>query len=356
MNNGKLNMESMLLKYFEGTAGKSEIKIAEEYLLLHPEYFENMEKNLTIRLQPVQDCSGLEEGLFKSFSDLEENQIMLLAAAYAEGDLTAEEKAEFNEIVKAASDKNILVPDFKNIKLRPLDDRLKHKNRLLKTTPVALTIRKGLVYSLAAAAVIILFVISSPFSPKVVNNINPATYIAGTGQNSSGISENNKKLHEINIQPAISARRQEYKQPEIKQTALSTINTDTDVKNYEGIIDLSGTVVLLPRVAFSEKIDHIRSAAPVNNLVAVKEDPKNPGNWMVKGISSALSALINIRKPESSFDVANQSIKEINKLLGWNMQLQKLSAADGESEIIKFRSDLVGFSTPVKKKQESNTK
>jgi hypothetical protein len=349
MDNGRINIEEILKKYFEGAAAKSEVKIAEDFLLLHPEDMESFVDKWNLSLEPQEKEYFLEEILYKSFSDLSEEQMMLLAAAAAEGDLTMEDASELNESFNSVSSGKISVSDYKKLKLSPFDEGFRYKNRLLKISPKSRVIRRSVFYALSAAAVIALFILTAPLSKKAVNDINPATFIAGTITRQPVITEKPVNNAEIKVSVSSKVTKNASIRPEVTekdtQTESAILKTET-----LSTIDIPEKQTSLPSLAIA---GDVRPVAVYANVITrdMNPVPVTEENWLIKGITGAVAKISNLRKNDNTFDIADQGIKGINKLLGWNMRLEKVAAANGEAGVIKFRSDLVGFSKPIKKKQ-----
>jgi|WetSurMetagenome_2_1015567.scaffolds.fasta_scaffold00161_13 hypothetical protein len=349
MDNGRINIDEILKKYFEGATAKSEVKIAEDFLLLHPGYMESFVDKWNLSLKPQEKEYFLEEILYKSFSDLSEEQMMLLAAAAAEGDLSTEDLSGLNESFNSVSSGKISVSDYKKLKLSPFDEGFRYKNRLLKTSPKSIVIRRNVFYALSAAAVIALFVLTAPLSKKAVNDINPATFIAGTVTGKPVITGKPVNKNEIKVSVSDKITRNVFTRPAIRESVAQTESAASKTETLT-TIDIPEKQTSLPSLALTEDV---RPVAVYANVITrdIKPVPVTEENWLIKGITGAVAKISNLRKNDNPFDIADQGIKGINKLLGWNMRLEKVAAANGEAEVIKFRSDLVGFSKPIKKKQ-----
>ncbi len=349
MENGRIHIEEILERYFEGTAGKSEVKMAEDYLLMHPEYMEAFEDRWNLRLEEQENEFFPEEILYKSFSDLDEGQMMLLAAAAAEGDISSEETTALFESINDRFPGKISVSDFKNLKLKPFNEGFRHKSRLLKVNPMARSLRRGAISMLAAAAVITIFIISAPLSRKETNNIIPATYVAASvTKHTTGAEAIQGKSMAV-FQPSGKSPERRPLRSETRPAPAETVSAEVITETVTAI-DLSERQPLIPTIASSGDVRPVLAYA---NVMAGENKPLNATkeNWMIKGLTGAISSISNFGKADDKFEIADKSIKEINKLLGWNMQLEKVAAADGDREAITFRSDLVSFSKPIKKKQ-----
>ena len=349
MEKGRINIEEILDRYFEGTAGKSETKMAEDYLLMHPEYMEAFEEKWNLKLEQQENESFPEEILYKSSSDLDPEQMMLLAASAAEGDMSAEEITALFETINNSCPGKISLSDFKSLRLKPFNEGFRYKNRLLKINPLTRTIRRGVIYVLAAAAVITIFIISAPFSRKTADNISPATYVAAAVTKKTGTTEVSGSRSAEAVQPSVKNSEKIQARSETRPLAAETIPAGL-ITETETTIDLSEKQAIMPAIAASGDVRPVMTY--VNVMTAGNKPlPATKENWMIKGLTGAIAGISNFRKTDDSFEIADKSIKEINKLLGWNMQLEKVAAADGDREAISFRSDLVSFSKPLKKKQ-----
>ena len=67
-----------------------------------------------------------------------------------------------------------------------------------------------------------------------------------------------------------------------------------------------------------------------------------------KALKNSLELIAN---PNSSLKVVlTEMIEEINKLLGWKIQFEKVLNTEGEVSALSFQSKLLSFSAPVKNK------
>ena len=346
MKGKRSNIEEIISAYLEGTAGESEAKAAEEYLVQHPEYMAAFEKDLSLKPDPAKEEFALKDLLFKSYSDLDDDQLMMLLAALAEGDLPQTEDAGFNNLLTEAAQRNSDISGFRKLKLKPLNDRFPGRRRLYRTTPFERTVRRSLIFISSAAAVSAIIILTGTLSrtPAADNN-NTALINQATISREAVTTPVNK-----NRQTAYSVSRVIIQKDVIPEIRTTNVNAAEALPaERERAIVLADAISEQPRFENRPGLSPVKQAPVSYEVSTIQNEAPRKENWMVKGISNVASLVAGIRKPETTFDIAHQGITEINKLLGWNMQLQKVSAADGEKSIITFRSDLMGFSKPVKK-------
>ncbi len=118
------------------------------------------------------------------------------------------------------------------------------------------------------------------------------------------------------------------------------------IREKEELIALNNRSGIIPQIIMIEQPAIILQQINPVSVAALKEDT---GNWMLNGLNSIASVFGQKGKPIDSFALAGEGIKEINKLLGWNMELERETGASGEVQSFNFRSNLLSFSKPVKK-------
>lgn len=350
MKNGFENIKEILSKYFEGNADEEERKMAEEYLMAHNDVMEKFEDIWSLRLNPVSESTDFPGILLRNHADFDDNQLLLLAAAAEEGDLSSESRSDLDTILESAPGKKNIIASFHNLKLKPLDDRWQGKNRMLQTTPGIIALRKGVIVTLAAAAMLTAVLFLGPVKNDIMQPAGQAVSIAKNNDGQKKIPE--KKIPEQAstviasqlITPSVATKKLI-----LVKNAVNPISQEIFITEKEKIIEIEGNPAEIPQIAYVEssiKCSLIASSisSPITGEVS--------GNWMLNGISAVASALGFEDKPKDSFTVAGEGIKEINKLLGWNMRLEKETGAGGEMLAVNFSSNLLSFSKPVKKNAE----
>jgi hypothetical protein len=346
MKNGFENIKDLLSRYFEGIADGSERNRAEEYLLAHPEVMDKYEEIWGLRLHPLDESADFPGILLKSPEEFDDNQFLLLAAAAEEGDLSSESLSDFKSILESSPEKQNIVAEFHDLKLRPENDSWSDRNRMLHTTPVMFAVRRGVAVTLAAAAVLTTVLFIRPAKDDIIEQAGQSVALVNKG--STPTNETGKKISEqpstvINI-PVVTATRT-YK-TENKTTLIVTTTQENIIREKEDLIALNNRSGIIPQIIMIEQPAIILQQINPVSVDALKEDK---GNWMLNGLNSIASVFGKKGKPIDSFALAGEGIKEINKLLGWNMALERETGASGEVEAFNFSSNLLSFSKSAKK-------
>jgi len=347
MKNGLENIKNILEKYFHGSDTDDERKVAEEYLLSHPEIMEEFAKNRNLKLNPPDREEDHIFLKYRSAAEYDDQQFLLLAAAAAEGDLSAELSADFYAVIKAHPEKSVLASEFSNLKLKPQDDEWTGKSKMLHTVPLASSTRKVLALALSVAAVITAILLFNPAISK--ETLSPVQSLSMAGK-------------EIPKEPIVEKEFFITEPFSVKTNSAITIVPYTKiseavieptrllpqvVSEREAVTAISTGPSLLPRLAAGEP-QYI--AVMSFNEVDPAKTKRITDNWMVNGLANVAMAFADDSKLRDPYNVAGAGIKEINKLLGWDMQLQKEIDANGEVKALSFQSGLLSFSTPIKNK------
>src|SRR5512145_740835 len=112
MKNGLENIKYILEKYFLGNDTDDERKVAEEYLLSHPEIMEEFAKSRRLKLNPPDTEEDHIFLKYRSAAEYDDQQFLLLAAAAAEGDLSPELSADFAAVIKAHPEQSAIAAEF----------------------------------------------------------------------------------------------------------------------------------------------------------------------------------------------------------------------------------------------------
>lgn len=347
MNNGLENIKNILEKYFHGSDTDDERKVAEEYLLSHPEIMEEFTENRNLKLYPGDKEEDHIFLKYRSAAEYDDQQFMLLSAAAAEGDLSPELSADFYAVIKAHPEKSALAGEFSNLKLKPKNDEWTGKSKMLHTVPLASSTRKVLALTLSVAAVITAILLFNPVISK--ETLSPVQSLSMAGK------EKPKELSsetEFFIAEPFSAKTNSV----ITTVPYTGMNVAVIeplpilpqvVYEREAVKAISTGPSLFPRLAAGEP--QYIAVMSFNEVTPVKTK-RITDNWMVNGLANVAMAMADDSKLRDPYNVAGAGIKEINKLLGWDMQLQKEIDANGEVKALSFQSGLLSFTAPIKNK------
>lgn len=84
----------------------------------------------------------------------------------------------------------------------------------------------------------------------------------------------------------------------------------------------------------------------------IAQPPAEERNWILRSISFMAKAITGREKEITSFGIARGCINGINRVLGWEMELEQLRNDSGEPVAVSFNSSLLSFRRPLKEKEE----
>lgn len=347
MNNGLGNIKNILEKYFLGNDTDDERKVAEEYLLSHPEIMEEFAKSRSLKLNPGNTEEDHIFLKYRSAAEYDDQQFLLLAAAAAEGDLSPEFSADFEAVIKAHPEKRVLAAEFSNLKLKPQNDEWTGKSKMLHTVPLASSTRKVLALGLSVAAVITAILLFNPAISK--ETLSPVQSLSMAGKETPKELNTEKEFFiakPFTVKTNSAVALVPYTEMNLAVVEPPRILPQI-VYERESVAAISTGPSLFPRLASGES--QYIAAMSFNEANPVKTK-RITDNWMVNGLANVAMAIADDSKLRDPYNVAGAGIKEINKLLGWDMQLEKEIGANGEVKALSFQSGLLSFSAPVKNK------
>lgn len=294
------------------------------------------------RLTPLGDRLPLQEKLLRRPEDLSDEQFDLLAAAWVEDALDNNALEELDQIFTSSPARKARAESFRNIRLIPCNDTWNGSKKALRHSAVNLTLRRSIIPVLAAAAVLVAFILAGPAAIRNTAGRLPVS------------------LHEVAVMteltvPAASPITME------RRMAVSEVITDPDPDigkaDHQPVIAATETpravpIDLIQRAAGPGLIAELPArelaATRLNNIrnQAVQEDETN---WIAKGIVFLAKAVTKDEKKVNGYSVANACVNGLNTVLGWDMELRKVSDAAGEPLSVNFNSSLLSFSAPVNK-------
>ncbi len=77
--------------------------------------------------------------------------------------------------------------------------------------------------------------------------------------------------------------------------------------------------------------------------------PEREENWIVRGLSLLAEAITKEPTSVDGYFIADACIKGVNRVLGWEMELEQEKNNEGEQLATNFSSSLLTFSAPAKK-------
>jgi hypothetical protein len=294
------------------------------------------------RLTPFGDRLPLPGKLLRRPEDLSDEQFDLLAAAWAEDALDDKALDELNQIFISSPPRKERAESFRNLRLSPCNDIWNGRKRALRHSTVNLTLRRSIIPILAAAAVLIAFILAGPAAMR-----NTAGRLPVPIHEVAAMTE----LTLPAASPITAERR--MKIPE----AIPELDLNTRKTDQQPVVAVTETPRAVP-------IDIKQRAAgpgliaelPARELAGIRRNnfpsrtvQEDETNWIARGIFFLANAVTKDEKKVNGYSVASACVNGLNTVLGWDMELRQVSDAAGEPVSVNFNSSLLSFSTPVNK-------
>jgi hypothetical protein len=295
-------------------------------------------------LVPFEDRLPSRAGLFRSTEEITDDQFVLLAAEWAEGESGADSISEIESIFKASPERRALAEDFKRIRLVPGNEKWQGREAMIKTLPSSFYLNRIMYTVLASAAVILALLTLPPLLRNSVSQSSPAI-LPEVAVTSSAISPSGK------TEAATAFRRD----PVIQHTS-------TAVASAEKLQADAGHSFRTEPFELRNDPETVRLIAGISTaeLTAVERMPVHtdirsmPGeagdvNWIMRGITALSGIVTGKDKPVDGYMIAGACVKGVNSVLGWDMDLERVVSDEGNPLAVNFSSSLLSFSAPVKK-------
>ena len=285
-----------------------------------------------------------------------------LCAAYLENDLSKSQKAELQEIINIYPDRKRTFNLIQKTILPPANISYRHKNRLLRRTPLQNVMRTSAIGLSAAAAISFILIIYSvlPGTAYLKQSLTAHTLLPdSTVQKPSQIIVKERILTDST--PVLSEKKRNQ-----MITSITREKTDPD---YDTVTYLSDNLpvrktnipeITINKIPVKPQFD-LKKDAPGNRLIASKitidipdteDERSNVGKFISKTFREKL---LKEKKPNSTpingFEIAEAGITGLNKLFGWQMALGKKEDENGQPKSVYFSSDILKFNAPVKKRE-----
>jgi hypothetical protein len=296
------------------------------------------------RLTPSDDRLPSPEKLIRKPEELTDEQFDLLAAAWVGNALNSESLKEFETLLASFPEKRVHAENFRKIRLTPLNDRWEGKERMIRKSPTAVTVRRTVLITLAAAAVLAGMI---TLGPSILKQ-KPAAIL--------------QQFHE-------SAVVSEVLVP--ASSPITVYRSEEAVKTRQGVpvihekdLRTHTEIVTEPERILPVTADHhpfvpvLTASADMSGLIPLDlvdivpvSSPEQEANWILRSISFLAGAITKEKKTVDGYMIANACVNGINDILGWDMELEEVKNKSGEQTKVNFNSSLLSFSAPMNKNQ-----
>lgn len=344
------NYEEFVLDYLENNLSPEDRDAFIMFINEHPEIKEEIE--LVEELEFATESVIFEsKGQLKKTSPIKELEVFdYLSIASIEGDLSQKENLEFIQSLDQNENEKRNYELYRLTKL-DADNSLEYpgKSSLKKTG-------RKLYYTISAAASVLILIALYLFIPK---SLDKSKLELADLDRASIILENKSIINEVKVKtPLASVKTTHKREKDIKINETDKKSDQSKVKIEEEIIqnDLIkrdiATIKKINPVELSIKSNYMN----YNELALVdynfdlkynQDDYLNMKSYLTKSFNKRV--LENDKKEIEWFDIAQASVKGINRIFGGNMKLERIYNEKGEHEKTEFTSSLLAVSTPAKK-------
>jgi hypothetical protein len=357
------NYEVWIIDWLDGNLNDFEIDQLHLFLSKNPDLKEELDELNSFRLNPDEQSFPYKTHLVKTAANLPKSQFEYLCIAYLEDDLSSDQQAELLESIEQDPKKKISFESIQKIKLSPVALTYKHKNRLLKRTVVQKVIRLSVV-GLSVAAAIALIYLNYFLTPRILpdNSNNTAQNIVtdSTVKKQADLLTSVKTIKE---NPSIQIKKQTKNliaRSQITAIHIKNSTLNQTIQNDSLIRSADFPPTLLKKIPVSSEIGLIGETLN-NTLIALNTKSTIPEydddrSRLSKFIAKTFRQKILREKttkdsPLKGYEIAEAGVSGLNKLLGWEMALDKMNDENGELKSVYFSSKILKFNAPVKKSE-----
>jgi len=361
MKPDRTNYEIWLIDYLDGNLDEVRVKQLISFLEENPDIREECADILSYNLKAEEASFKNKNTLKRSVSDLTDTQFDYLCISAAENDINEQQRRELESIISVKPEKRKIFESFGRIKLVPPVVIYNRKPALRRLTATQKTIRLSLPVLSAAAGIAIMISIFN-INPDTDGNTSP---VASVNLSVDTVIKDSQSKTII----ALNTPRAEKELPKPEREIIIASAEKPDIVllesfPYQPLTGDSTPVVTASRPADIEKVGFktdvlLTEGEFTGSLVAINTDYEIPGeNQDRPGFNEFIAKafrerILKSKSPETgslkAYEVADAGISGINKLLGWDMSLQKTRDENGALKSLYFSSKILKFNAPVKK-------
>lgn len=361
MKVNRSNYEIWIIDWLDGNLSEPQSAELLSFLEENPDLKEEMEALTRFRLEKPLNKSQRFDSLKKPAEDITDTQFEYLCIAHIERDLFPEQEKELEKITQQYPARKEVLDVFRKTILTPPDNRYNKKSLLKKKTTGEKILTLSVRFLSAAASLALLF----SLYVLITNRFQENKIAYGQPQSDT--------LTIIRSKPLVSERQPLVSEKQISAIASNIIASaalsSTEVVPEETTADIVQAIDslykfrpvegfhIMPNILLASI--NIVLPADINNLIAYIPEKTIPAdNYERSRIGSFLSRtyrdlILNEEVasdlPIKGYEIAEGGINGLNKLLGWEMALQKTNDENGDLQSLYFSSKMLKFNAPVKK-------
>jgi hypothetical protein len=344
MNISRSNYEIWFTDWLDNNLGPSDMEQLRLFLIENPDLKAEFDELNRLRLDPPSLQMPFRELLKKKAADLPASQFDLLCVAYHENDLSGDQKSDILEMIEGDSNSRHIFSLTGKLRLTPPAIEFSAKKALMKQTPAGKILRIAAPVLSAAAMIAIALLLIRPEKTVIreIASTNPIVINYDSSQR---------------LQPAIASASSTSRETPVTPPEPSVVKKDVAP---EGINRVSGVTMaeinISPELSVNMTDNSLIALQDVSlpdekNDVAAYDDRNRIQRLLAfKFREKILKEDLPDTSPINGLDIAEAGINGLNKLFGWEMQLEKGTDAGAP---VNFSSRLVKFSAPAKNNESS---
>jgi hypothetical protein len=343
MKPDRSNYEIWIIDWLDGRLSAPDEKLLMDFLAENPGISEEAGFLKSAGSAQSDGSKGKWDRLIHKPEDLPSSQVEYLSVAHLENDLTPEQESELFQCIEADEENRKIFELTQRTKLIAPPVEYNHKSRLRKVTPAARIIRYTAA-ALSAAAAILFLVMNHFFIPERTSEVT----IAAVSKTDTLIIKLTDRLSEPKAPvPAFISI------PAPVIAAIAKPDTTGTIIREAGpspILIASAPEIETPR----DRIPLMLAMSQINYNSPVYQDIEDDRGVIGKFFARTFRSSILKEKhgsdaPIQTYEFAQAGIDGLNKLLGWQMALEKTSDSLGNVKSVYFSSRVLKFNAPLKK-------
>ena len=354
------NYEVWFIDWLDGNLSDQQGEELMLFLEMNPSRKEEFDELTSLRLNAPQVAFQKKDLLKRSLSEISPSQLEYLSVAFLENDISSYQRSELKEIIEEAPEKRRTFELIQKTKLIAPDIRYSHKFQLIRQPLKQKVIQWSLIGLSAAAtvAIVIISYLSIPHPLTDNSGLGELSNIDSTGNNSRDVKfyvstpkTDSITDQKISITGTISVIRRDRKN---SVSTIKTIKPDSIADELVLISKLDPP----EKILISKPLDHFAIDMP-NSLISFtppqiftpfEDERSNVGRFISRFLREKILKETTIKtSPLEVFEIAEAGVTGLNKLLGWQMALNKNMDEEGKTGSVYFSSRLLKFNTSVKK-------
>ena len=355
MNSGRKNIRELIEGYYAGNLSFEETEMLFRIMADEPSVVDGLLTDDLPHLTAEEIKYPFHSKLLKSYSDLSDEQFEYLCIASAEGDIDAGQQEELEVIAGTDRRKGEIFKTYKKLRLKP-DETITYsrKARLRKVTPFAKLVRFSTVALGAAASVAVLVMAFYIFNDNPLQATVELTEVSAEPISSikaeTTVAEN-PVIAEAAIPEVIKVRgeNRELSPPEAEAepNEFPVTEEEKQAAYIRSVEPVSGAIAMI-RLTVAEAPVHLAevyTAEPVayHGPLSLRD------HIAITFREKLLGEEIPDPSPLKALEIASAGVTGLNRILGWEMDLEVTKEDRGSVNAVAFSSRLLRFQTPLKK-------